>query len=402
MKVFQINIVYGIKSTGRIAADISSELKKSGFECEVAYGRGKCNAVGGYRIGNDFDVISHAIFARLFDKAGYGSAKATKRLIVHIEAVQPDIIHLHNIHGYYVNIKILFEFLAKYNKPVVWTLHDCWPFTGHCAYFDYVQCEKWKTGCYECPNKRDYPKSFFMDCSSQNYVSKQKLFLSVPNMIFVTPSRWLKKLLEQSFLNQIECRVIHNGIDLDSFQFRESDFRTRNGISEKECILLGVASTWSRRKGLADFIQLSQSTKGKYKIVLVGISEKQQKSIPSSIICINKTNDVQELAYIYSAADIFVNTSYEDNFPTVNLEALACGTPVVTYDTGGSGECLCEGVGLTVAKGDLSALEGALERIISMNVPRDVCRKRAEEYSKEKCYKEYIDLYKELSEENTM
>lgn len=396
MKIFQVNVVYGTKSTGRIAAAISSELKKNGFECETAYGRGHNNVEDSYRMGRDIDVIRHIIIARLFDMEGYGSAKATEKLIEHIKEVQPDIIQLHNIHGYYVNIILLFKFLKEYNKPVVWTLHDCWAFTGHCAYFDYVQCDKWKTGCYKCANKTDYPKSILMDRSPLNYNLKKQIFLEINNMTLVTPSNWLKELVKKSFLKRLECRVIYNGIDLEEFQHCDSDFRKKNGIPENEKIILGVASNWSKRKGLNDFIELNQRISGKYRIVLVGIDKKQYKKLPLSIICIDKTDSVRELAAIYSTADVFVNPTYEDNFPTVNLEALACGTPVITYDTGGSKECLCEGIGKTVKKGDLDALEKAIESVTNILISRDDCRRRAEMYSKEKCYQKYIELYTEL------
>ena len=344
MKVLQINSVCGIRSTGRICTDLADVLLQDGHECKIAYGRESVPEKYGkiaVRIGNDLDAKMHALQSRIFDNAGFGSRQATEKFIEWVKEYNPDIIHLHNIHGYYINIEVLFNYLAESNKPVVWTLHDCWAFTGHCAYFSYVKCDKWKTGCFNCPQKKRYPSSLLWDASKQNWQKKKALFTSVKNMTLVTPSKWLANEVKKSFLSNYPMKVIANGIDLDVFKPTPSDFKEKNGLVGKK-IILGVASSWSECKGLKDFIELSKILDEKYKIVLVGLSGNQIKGLPENVMAISRTNNVKELAEIYTAADIFFNPTYEDNFPTVNLEAQACGTPVITYRTGGSVESVPE------------------------------------------------------------
>ena len=400
MKVLQINSVCGIGSTGRIVVQIHKLLKEKGYKSYVAYGRDyarDCDST--VRIGNKFDNYMHVAITRLFDRHGFGSKKATANFIEKVEKIDPDIIHLHNIHGYYVNIELLFKYIKEANKPVVWTLHDCWAFTGHCAYFDYIGCDRWKTGCYECPQKKTYPSSILIDNSKRNFERKKELFTGIKNMVIVTPSRWLAGLVKESFLKEypvkrIPVKVINNGIDLEIFKPMESDFRKRYGL-ENKFIILGVANVWDRRKGYDYFIKLSETLKQDEIIVMVGLTEKQKKNLPKNIIGITRTNNVKELAEIYSAADVFVNPTLEDNFPTTNLEALACGTPVVTFDTGGSPECVDESCGVVVEKGNLKELIEAIERIRLNTFNKDYCINRAKDFDKSK-YSEYLELYSSL------
>ena len=344
MKILQINSVCGIRSTGRICTDLAEVLEQNGHECKIAYGREfvpekyrKCSV----RIGSDFGVYSHILQSRIFDNAGFGSKRATEEFVEWVKEYNPDIIHLHNIHGYYINIEVLFDYLAKADKPVVWTLHDCWAFTGHCAYYSFVHCDKWKGGCFNCPQKKAYPSSFLFDSSNKNWEIKRNLFTKIKKMTLVTPSRWLANQVEQSFLGKYPVKVIPNGIDLNTFKPTPSDFRKKNNINDRK-VILGVASAWGRRKGLHDFIKLSKILDENYKIVMVGLTEKQKKQLPHNILAITRTNNITELAEIYTMADVFFNPTYEDNYPTVNLEAQACGTPVVTYRTGGSVESVPE------------------------------------------------------------
>lgn len=340
MKILQINSVCGIRSTGRICTDLAEALEQNGHECKIAYGREivpEKYLKYAVRIGSDFDVKLHALQSRFFDNAGFGSRRATQKFIEWVKDYNPDVIHLHNIHGYYINIEVLFNYLAEADKPVVWTLHDCWAFTGHCAYYSFVKCYKWKTGCFNCPQKKSYPSSCLFDQSKQNWLKKKALFTSVKNMMLVTPSKWLANEGNQSFFSKYPVKVIPNGIDLNVFKPTPSAFREKNGLVGKK-IILGVASIWDKRKGLDDFIELSKILDDNYKVVLVGLSEKQINYLPKSIFAISRTNNVKELAEIYSSADMLFNPTYEDNYPTVNLEAHACGTPVVTYRTGGSVE----------------------------------------------------------------
>lgn len=397
MRVLQINSVCGVGSTGRICTDLADTLAANGHECLIAFGREAAPvkfSKYGFRICSDLDVRLDGLRTRIFDSAGFGNRKSTKLLIKKIEDWNPDVIHLHNLHGYYLNVEVLFNYLKKTNIPIVWTLHDCWAFTGHCVYFDYVGCDKWKTGCHHCPQKSIYPASFVMDNSRGNYQQKKKLFTSVNNMTIVTPSRWLASLVEQSFLAKYPVQVIHNGIDLNVFKPTPSAFRKQYGLEEKH-IILGAANKWDKRKGLDSFVRLSEMLDEGYQIILVGPTKAQIKALPAKIIGIERTNSVMELAEIYSAADVFVNPTLEDNFPTTNLESLACGTPVITYNTGGSPECVNEEVGIVVEKGNVAALRDAIE-CIAMNKRFDSarCVEWAKlNFDKTEQYKEYVITY---------
>lgn len=390
MKVFQINSTCGFGSTGRIAVDILKEVEKNGGEGIIAYGRNSApENVNSYRIGSDLQVKIHGVLSRITDRQGFYGTSATKKLIEKIKDYNPDIIHLHNIHGYYLNVAVLLKFLKEYNKPIVWTLHDCWAFTGHCAYFSFHGCEKWKTECNNCPLKKDYPTSLVMDKSKKNYKQKKELFTKPENITFVTPSEWLKDLTEKSFLGKYPVKVINNGIDLAKFKPTESDFREKNNLQDK-FIILGVASVWEERKGLKDFIKLNEMLSENEKIVLVGLDDNQLATLPESIVGIKRTNSIEELAEIYSAADVFVNPTYEDNYPTTNLEAISCGTPVVTYITGGSPESVFEGNGFSVPQGDVKGVYDAIQKV-------DGCKTPTKDFfDASKRYKEYVDLYKEI------
>lgn len=348
MKVLMINSVCGIRSTGRICTDIAEKLEENGYKVKIAYGRESVPEKYlkfAVRIGTDFDVKIDGVKSRIFDNAGFNSGKATVEFLKWADDYNPDILHLHNIHGYYINIELLFNWIKKRPKmKVIWTLHDCWAFTGHCAYFDFVNCAKWKKVCNSCPQKKSYPSSLVLDNSEKNWKKKKSVFTGVKNMTLVTPSQWLADLVKKSFLKEYKVEVIHNGVDTNVFKPTPSDFTKKNGIEDKK-IILGVAAVWDRRKGLEDFVKLSEMVDDTYKIVLVGLTEKQIKELPSGILGITRTNSPKELAEIYTAADVFFNPTYEDNYPTTNLEAQACGTSVITYNTGGSGESVpCENV----------------------------------------------------------
>lgn len=355
MKILMINVVCGIRSTGRICTDLATALEAQGHEVKIAYGRENVpeqfqkNAV---RIGTDLDVKLHVLKARVFDGAGFGSKKATEKFIRWVKEYDPDVIHLHNIHGYYINVEVLFNHLKSCGKKVIWTLHDCWSFTGHTAYCDMAHCMRWKDGCHDCPLKNEYPKSL-VDGSKRNWRKKKSVIAGVPNLEVITPSEWLAGWVKDSFMKGYPVKVIHNGINTATFRHKESDFRVKNNLANK-CLLLGVATSWDDNKGLKDYIELANRLGDDYKIVLVGLTEEQVKSLPGNIVKITRTNNVDELVEIYSACDYFLNLSYCENYPTVNLESIACGTPVITYDTGGSKECVFPGCGFVVEQGDLS------------------------------------------------
>jgi putative colanic acid biosynthesis glycosyltransferase len=339
LKVLQINTVCGVGSVGRIVRQIHEALREKGHESYIAYGRKPLRCDGAIRIGGDLDVYFHVFLTRVFDLHGFGSKKATKKFLKIVEEINPDIIHLHNIHGYYLNIEVLFDFLKSFDKPVVWTLHDCWAFTGHCSHFTYAKCERWKTGCYSCPEKKSYPRSVIFDNSKSNYARKKKAFTSAKNMTLVTPSQWLAGLVKESFLGDYPVQVIPNGIDTEVFKPTPSDFKKRYGLDGK-FLILGVANVWEKRKGFDYFLDLSKYLSDDEIIVLVGLSDERIKNLPNNIIGIKRTNSAKELAEIYTAADVFFNPTLEDNYPTVNLEAQACGTYVITFDSGGTKETI--------------------------------------------------------------
>ncbi len=354
MKILQINS-FGALSTGKIAVDIYKGIVKSGYEGVIAFARGTIEKGVPYiKIGNGFDIACHGILSRITDKTGFYSYHATKKFIERVDEIEPDIIHLHNIHGYYINIEMLFEYIKEKGIKVVWTLHDCWAFTGHCTYFDLCNCNKWKTGCYKCKQIGKYPASMVMDNSLHNWKKKRELFTGL-NATIVTPSKWLEDMVKQSFLNEYPVRTIYNGINTSVFKRAERGVFRKKYDLENTYIILGVASTWDERKGLKDFIALNELLKNdsrKIKIVLVGLDDRQLKVIPPEILGIKRTSTATELAEIYSAADVFFNPTYEDNYPTTNIEAIACGTPVVTYNTGGSPEGALKGNGTVIDRGD--------------------------------------------------
>ncbi|CEO13769.1 glycosyltransferase [Paraclostridium sordellii] len=394
MKVLQINSVCGIGSTGRIATDLYKVLEEQNHECKIAYGRGTApQNIDSIKIGSTIDNYFHVFKTRVFDKHGFGSVNATKKFIEEIKDYDPDIIHLHNIHGYYLNIEVLFKYLKEADKPVIWTLHDCWPFTGHCSYFEYVECEKWKSSCENCVQKKEYPTSKLLDGSKLNYAKKKELFTSVKNMTIVTPSKWLSKIVKESFLGKYPIEVINNGIDLDVFKPTDSNFRDKNNLNNK-FIVLGVANIWVEKKGLKYLTELEKNLNDDYKFVIVGVDEKKKNELSKNIIAITRTNNVKELAEIYTAADVFVNPTLEDNFPTTNLEALACGTPVLTFETGGSVECVDEKCGAIVPKKELENLKQQIIKIKENNFDSADCIKKSKKYDKRKRYDDYIRIYR--------
>lgn len=401
MKILQINTSLNSGSHGRIAEDIGKVLLTNGHESVIAAahtGRGSTSQV--ITVGTSRDRKLHGLTTRLFDRHGFGSAGATKELVNNIGKVKPDLVHLHNIHGYYLNIAVLFEYLKKTGVPVVWTFHDCWPFTGHCSYFDRYNCVKWQTECYQCPNKKGYPASYGLDQSKRNYHDKKRIFNGVQNLQIVTPSKWLANHVQHSFLQNYPVQVIHNGIDISSFkpQNGNAEIKKKWNLTGKK-IILGVASIWDKRKGLDDFIQLSKHIKPGEQIVLVGLEQKIINNLPANITGIARTESIAELAELYAAAEVFVNPTYVDNFPTTNIEALACGTPVVTYNTGGSPEAIDEQTGFVVEKGDIASLATAIQKAIAIGKEHytPLCRARAEQYfNKEERYRDYLRVYEEL------
>lgn len=361
MKVLLINEVCGTGSHGRICADLAKEFEYAGNEVKIAYGRDFNVPIEARKyavpIGNKLNVYWHVLYTRLTDKHGLASKLATKRFLKWAKDYNPDLLWLHNIHGYYINYEMLFAWIkSRPDMQVKWTLHDCWAFTGHCAYFSFAECEKWKDGtCSSCPERKQYPASSFLDNSTENFQRKKAAFTGAQNMTLISPSNWLANLLKESFLREYPVEVINNTVDTNVFRPTDSVFKGKYGIENKK-IVLGVSNAWQEpRKGLKDFYVLAKMLPEDYVVVLVGLSEEQIISLPKNIIGLTRTNNQQELAEIYSCADVLFNPTYEDNYPTVNLEAEACGTRVITYASGGSPETLKRQQSTAVKAGDIEA-----------------------------------------------
>jgi putative colanic acid biosynthesis glycosyltransferase len=396
MRVLQINSFFSTGGPPRIVKGIYDTLLEQGHECVLAAGREKpMEGMDVIKIGTPLSKYWHLFVSRVFDAHGLASKVATKKIIRKIEEYNPDLIQLHNLHGYYLNYKYLFEYMKSNNTPVVWTLHDCWGFTGHCAHFDYIKCEKWKQRCYKCPQQKMYPKSIMIDASARNYDEKKKSFIGVPNMTIITPSVWLASQVKESFLKDYPIKVIYNGLDLKLFKPTNGNFKQRNNLSDK-IIVLGVAQVWGERKGFKYFIEMASRLDDKFKLVMVGLSDKQMKYLPDQILGVPHTTNTQELIEIYSAADIFVNPTLEDTFPTTNLEALACGTPVITFDTGGSVESIDESCGLIVKQGSVSELIDAIYSIYMRQISSEACMNRAKLFNAKDRFGEYVELYRSL------
>jgi glycosyltransferase involved in cell wall biosynthesis len=403
-KLLIINSVLGFGSTGKIVMNIAREYEQKGYEVKVAFGRimkqaatssdGKRAALYGnmgVRIGNDMDVYCHGILSRITDKHGLYSRTATRKFLKWASGYDPDVLWMHNIHGYYINYEMLFDWIkSRPHMKVKWTLHDCWSFTGHCAHFAYVKCDKWKEGCHDCPQRATYPAAI-RDNSAGNYRRKKAAFTGVSDMTLITPSEWLRDMVKQSYMSEYPVEVKYNTINTEVFRPVDNSFKKDHGIENKKMIL-GVASFWNERKGLDDFIELDKKLRNidesrytslasgqssaygaekgnesEYKIVLVGLSEAQMEDLRkkgSDILGIPRTNSVSEIVEIYSAADVFVNPTYEDTFPTVNMEAEACGTPVITYDTGGCRETLRSDKSVVIPQ-SVDAIIEALGKIYS-------------------------------------
>lgn len=406
-RLLQINpVLRNNTSTGRIMQEIGNLAMQNGWESYIAYSKGRdrirpCKSEI-VPIGDRLSTLWHGVQTRLFDRHGLSSDSATRGFIKQIEHIKPNVIHIHNLHGYFLNYKILFNHLSQSGIPIVWTIHDCWLYTGHCYHYSYIGCKKWQTECGHCPQKREFPASLLFDRSAHNYADKLNAFTSIPHdlMTIVPVSEWMQREMQHSFLKGYASKVIHNGIDTDTFKPLDgTDIRGKYHLQGKH-ILLGVASIWSREKGLYDFIQLAKLLEKNEAIVLVGIKPEQKKMLPQNIIAIERTENIRQLAELYAASDVFINPTYQDNYPTVNLEAIACGTPIVTYRTGGSVEAVTTDTGTIVGQGNIKGMLDAARRMSrrGKHAYKDACRNYAlEHFRKEDCYKEYLQLYDKLA-----
>ena len=417
-KLLQINPVLRTStSTGRIMKEIGELAMANGWESYVAYSKGRDGLPGSTSIpvpvGNKASVAWHGLQTRILDRHGLGSVLATKRFIEDIRRIGPDIIHIHNIHGYFLNYRILFDFLSHSGIQVIWTVHDCWLYTGHCYHYMYAGCDRWKTGCGHCPQRWKFPRSLLADRSARNFRDKRDAFCSMPEdrLTIVPVSDWMRSEMSESFLKDYRFQVIHNGIDTDVFSPQpalESEVRRCYGLGDRH-VILGIASIWSEEKGLNDFVEMAARLDSDEVIVLVGMDRKQLDDVLSRygrtvlgdrMVAVKRTADVHQLAGLYSTADVLVNPTWQDNYPTVNLEAISCGTPVVTYRTGGSIEAVAGDTGFVVEQGDIEGLVDAVRRVETLGKAHfmDACRSRAvKEFRKEDRYAEYIELYERLT-----
>ncbi len=396
--LLQISIEANVCSVGKIEQQISDLVLKEGWGSYMTYSRGyQPGAAETIKIGSMADVYWHVLMTRLFDRQGLHSKTATKKLIKQIKDINPDVIHLHQVHGYFLNIQILFDFLKDFGKPVVWTFHDCWAFTGHCAHFVGADCNKWKTGCYKCPLIHDYPASY-SDRSQKNYLLKRELFTSVPNLHIVTVSRWLENLARQSFFKDCDIKTIYNGINTDIFKETDcSQLRERLNVNGKK-ILLAAATIWNEQKGLNDYIKLSGLLPNDFVIVLVGSKGNVDVSLPSNIISLPKTNSQSELAAYYTMADVILNLSYAETFGLTTVEGMACGTPGIVYKSTASPELVSEDTGFIVEPGNVQGVLNSTIEIIKKGKDyyRNKCRKRVIDCFDEKQYIKYVELYESL------
>lgn len=368
MKIVFINSVCGIRSTGKICADLAKSFEERGYECKIAYGRvdtvpDSCKKYA-VKIGSKFGVSLHALFSRFFDNHGLCSRFATKNFLKWLENYKPDVLWLHNIHGYYINYKMLFNWIKRHpDLQVKWTLHDCWAFTGHCTHFSAVGCDKWKTGCKKCPQKHMYPQSLLFDNSTRNFKIKKSVFTGVKNMTLYTPSQWLKNLVEQSFLGEYPVEVLYNEVNKDIFKPTESNFKEKYGLENKK-IVLGVASVWGERKGLNAFYRLAEKLPLSCKVVLVGLTDAQIAALPENILGLPRTDSARELAEIYTAADVFVNPSVEETFGLTTVEALYCGTNAIVYKNTACEEIVNKYGGIAVEQSEKELLN-AVEQVLN-------------------------------------
>lgn len=402
-KILQINVCNNVYSTGKIVSAIGDLVIEKGWDSYIAYARGYKESLSvPIKVGNWLDWCLNGIEQRIFDNTGFGvsSYLSTKKLVKQIENINPDIIHIHVIVGYYLHYKVLFDFLSNTNVPIIWTLHSCWEITGHCTHFSYEGCSKWKTECFNCPLKKEYPSSFIFDRSRKNYKLKKNLFNSLNKLHIVAVSKWLGDVVSDSFLKNKPLHIIYNGIDLNSFYPSDNIAELKNKYNlNGKFVAIGVASTWLPKKGIYDYYTLSKMMSEEIVIIMIGLSDKQIKNLPNNIIGVKKTESIDELREYYTLADVVLNLSYEETFGLTTVEGFACGTPSIVYNCTASPELVTPETGFVVEPGDLESVVKNM-RTIQINGKGTyslACRRRAEEkFNKDTNFKQYIDLYNEM------
>ena len=379
--------------------DIQRIAMKRGYETLSIVGRRKpFSDMPCIKVGDFFSFGMHVIITTLFDRQGFGSRFETGRIVSILRKEKPDIVHLHNLHGYYLNLPILFQYLTEeFDGKVFWTFHDCWPMTGHCAYFTAVGCERWQQECGNCPNKKIYPISLFKDNSTNNFIEKRNIFCNLKNLTIIVPSEWMANIVKRSYMGRYPVKVINNGIDVKTFRYTEptEEFYRDYHIDKDRKMILGVASVWDKRKGLNDFIHLSDIIPNDYQIVLVGLTGGQIKRLPQNITGITRTENSANMAMLYSKAVVFMNPSLEESFSLVTVEALSCGTPVVVLDTSAVKELVSDGAGIVLSKHEPQDYIDAIEKLVSRGLTRTDVSKTAQKYNVEDYGERVLELYEE-------
>lgn len=402
MKIIEINITKSSGSTGRIATQIQKYVNDKGDLCQIAFGYGNDEDITDFSMYSWVGTHMHSFLSRKLCMQGRCSWFQTYRLLKFLKEEKPDIVHLHNIHGHYLNYEILFRYLKSIQIPVIWTFHDCWPYTGKCAHYSSAGCEKWKTECFDCPNLQTYPDSSF-DGSRKNYQYKKRCFTDLKKLHIVCNSDWLKSQVEESFFKGREISRIYNGVDTGVFYSKTAndvkEAAEKYGIDLKKKTILGVSSVWKADKGLQIFLELAQAIPSEYQVVLVGVSDRQKETLPKAVAAIERTEDMQELATLYTLADVLVNASKEETFGMVAVEAMACGTPVVVSSQTACPEIVDQSVGLVVSMNSIDELIGAIEEICTKgkDVYRERCMSKVRNlYSVEEMNRQYYGLYKRV------
>lgn len=400
-KLIQINTVCNT-STGKIMADIQRQANAEGYDTISFVGRRKVRKdLRCEKFGNALSFWIHVGITTVFDRQGYGSWIETKKLVKRLREEQPDIIHLHNLHGYYLNLPVLFDYLInEFQGNIYWTFHDCWPFTGHCAYFTAACCQRWQKECHDCPNKKEYPVSWGIDASRKNFVSKKEMFTALKRVTVITPSEWMASWVKKSFFKDYDVQVINNGIDLTQFKYKiDRNIYGKYRIPDEKKILLGVASVWSKRKGLEEFINLSEILPNEYQILLVGLNRNQIKKLPMNIVGVGRVDSIEELASFYSIAHIFVNPSTEESFSLVTVEAMACGTPVIVLNTSAVKELVNSENGIVLEKHHAQDYLRAIKQLEMLTLPRESIRRTVLKYDAIESAKKVTQLYRENDRE---
>lgn len=398
--LLQINSDINWGSIGRITEQIGILSISHGWDSYVVYGRDSTtSSLNTIKVGSKFETYEHYVENVLFDNDGLASRRSTKRLVEIIKNLNPDIIHLHNIHDHWLNYDILFKFLATLEIPIVWTLHDCWSFTGGCSHYTVNQCFQWETECNKCKFKKGLLP--IIEQTGTHYHTKKKLFNSLDNLVLVPVSNWLEGEIRKSFLKEQRIYRIYNGIDISVFRNIKSSIKKKYGIEDKS-LLVALATAWSEHKGLNDYKALATKLPKDVCLMLVGLNKKQISGLPDSIIGIERTQDVNELVETYSAADIVLNLSYEETFGLTTVEGFACGTPGIVYKSTASPELVTPKTGLVVKPGDIDGVATAVREILKKGKEyyTKACRERAVNvFNKDDRFADYIKLYDMLLNE---